>query len=273
MLRVLSTHLFLNHRLASRPAGACRPFGRAGSRDLRRPPALRLHQPRARRGAGRVVPLQCARSRFPCTPRSFLTARWAAPARPESTCCTRRNPAASTPWTRSSALWKPPSTSPCAISSCISANETTAGRRAPSSTHITALEHLGAFARPLGVRLLVENLLSEPTTPEHLMTILRDGPPEERGRLPGSGPCTHDRRRTRGHGTLGSRIASVHVHDNHGAEGRAPVARRRNISIGQRPSRRSRRWPIPRQPCWRSAPASTMCTPAQRYRPLSRALP
>ena len=35
-----------------------------------------------------------------------------------------------------------------------------------------ALEHLGAFARPLGVRVLVENLLSEPTMPEHLITIL-----------------------------------------------------------------------------------------------------
>ena len=37
---------------------------------------------------------------------------------------------------------------------------------------VAALEHLGAFARPLGVRLLVENLTSEPTTPEHLMEIL-----------------------------------------------------------------------------------------------------
>ena len=39
----------------------------------------------------------------------------------------------------------------------------------------TALEHLGAFARPLGVRLLVENLLSEATTPEHLVLILQMG--------------------------------------------------------------------------------------------------
>jgi sugar phosphate isomerase/epimerase len=30
---------------------------------------------------------------------------------------------------------------------------------------ISALEHLGAFAHPLGVRLLVENLTSEPTRP------------------------------------------------------------------------------------------------------------
>src|SRR5208337_1660984 len=40
---------------------------------------------------------------------------------------------------------------------------------------ITALEHLGAFAHPLGVRLLLENLVSEPTTPEHLVTILELG--------------------------------------------------------------------------------------------------
>ena len=81
---------------------------------------------------------------------------------------------------------------------------------------ITALEHLGAFAQPLGVRLLVENLLSEPTTPEHLMIIL------EMGHLHNVGVCLD-----LGHahvtvgvaaaiGTLGGRIASVHVHDNHG---------------------------------------------------------
>jgi sugar phosphate isomerase/epimerase len=80
---------------------------------------------------------------------------------------------------------------------------------------ITALEHLGAFARPLGVRLLVENLLSEPTTPERLGTIL------ELGHLNSVGICLD-----LGHAhatvgvdaaiaTLGSRIATLHVHDNH----------------------------------------------------------
>jgi sugar phosphate isomerase/epimerase len=80
---------------------------------------------------------------------------------------------------------------------------------------ITALEHLGAFAHPLGVRLLVENLTSEPTTPEHLVTIL------DLGRLINVGVCLD-----LGHAhmtvgiadaiaTLGSRIGSVHVHDNH----------------------------------------------------------
>jgi sugar phosphate isomerase/epimerase len=81
---------------------------------------------------------------------------------------------------------------------------------------LTALEHLGAFARPLGVRLLVENLLSEATTPEHLVIIL------QMGHLTNVGVCldlghahitvgTADAIRT-----LGDRIATVHVHDNHG---------------------------------------------------------
>jgi sugar phosphate isomerase/epimerase len=80
----------------------------------------------------------------------------------------------------------------------------------------TALEHLGAFAGPLGVRLLVENLLSEATTPEHLLLIL------ELGHLNNVNVCLD-----LGHAhitvgiaeaiaTLGKRIVSVHVHDNHG---------------------------------------------------------
>jgi sugar phosphate isomerase/epimerase len=80
----------------------------------------------------------------------------------------------------------------------------------------TALEHLGAFARPLGVRVLVENLTSDPTTPEHLLSIL------EVGHLDNVGVCLD-----LGHAhltvgvvdaisTLGNRILSTHVHDNHG---------------------------------------------------------
>jgi sugar phosphate isomerase/epimerase len=66
------------------------------------------------------------------------------------------------------------------------------------------------------VRLLVENLTSEPTTPEHLVMIL------QMGHLDNVGVCLDV-----GHAhitvgvagaiaTLGTRIASVHVHDNHG---------------------------------------------------------
>jgi len=83
---------------------------------------------------------------------------------------------------------------------------------------LTALEHLDAFARPLGVRLLAENLVSEPTSPEHLIEIFT------LGHLTRIGVCLD-----LGHAhmtvgiqeaiaTLSSRpgtIVSLHVHDNH----------------------------------------------------------
>jgi sugar phosphate isomerase/epimerase len=82
----------------------------------------------------------------------------------------------------------------------------------------TALEHLSAFARALGVHVLVENLTSDATTPEHLMTIL------ELGHLTNIGVCLD-----LGHAnmtvgipdaisTLRNRIVSLHVHDNHGSK-------------------------------------------------------
>lgn len=80
---------------------------------------------------------------------------------------------------------------------------------------LTALEHLDAFAQPLGVRLLAENLVNEPTTPEHLVEILT------LGHLTRIGVCLD-----LGHAhmtvgiqeaiaTLDGLIGSVHVHDNH----------------------------------------------------------
>ena len=80
---------------------------------------------------------------------------------------------------------------------------------------LTALEHLDAFARPLGVKLLAENLVSEPTSPEHLMEIFSIG------HLTRIGVCLDV-----GHAHMtvgvadaiqafGSRVVSVHVHDNH----------------------------------------------------------
>src|ERR1700723_1329453 len=40
---------------------------------------------------------------------------------------------------------------------------------------LTAIEHLKAFAHPLGVRILIENLQNEITTPEHILESLRVG--------------------------------------------------------------------------------------------------
>jgi sugar phosphate isomerase/epimerase len=80
----------------------------------------------------------------------------------------------------------------------------------------TALEHLGAFAHPLGVRLLVENLTSEPTTPEHLVEILAMGHFDHAAVCLDLGHA----HLTVGVGqairTLGNRIVSVHAHDNRG---------------------------------------------------------
>jgi sugar phosphate isomerase/epimerase len=40
---------------------------------------------------------------------------------------------------------------------------------------LTAIEHLKAFAHPLGIKILLENLQNDVTTPEHLLEILRIG--------------------------------------------------------------------------------------------------
>ncbi len=78
----------------------------------------------------------------------------------------------------------------------------------------TALEHLGAFARPLGVRLLVENLLSEVTTPEHLVTILKMGHLDNVGVCLDLGHARITVGIAEAIATFGARIVSAHVHDN-----------------------------------------------------------
>ena len=86
---------------------------------------------------------------------------------------------------------------------------------------LTAIEHLKAFAHPLGVRILLENLQNEITTPEHLLEIVRVG------HLDNVGICLDV-----GHAHLSDpennagidaafellkpRIAALSLHDNHG---------------------------------------------------------
>ena len=86
---------------------------------------------------------------------------------------------------------------------------------------LTAIEHLKAFAHPLGVRILLENLQNEITTPEHLLEIVRVG------HFDNVGICLDI-----GHAHLSApeknigidhafellkpRIAELHLHDNHG---------------------------------------------------------
>jgi sugar phosphate isomerase/epimerase len=82
---------------------------------------------------------------------------------------------------------------------------------------LTALEHLGAFGAPLGVRLLVENILSEATTPEHLMLILQMGHLNNVGVCLDLGHAHINPGVQEAFTTLGDRIVTLHVHDNHGA--------------------------------------------------------
>jgi sugar phosphate isomerase/epimerase len=90
---------------------------------------------------------------------------------------------------------------------------------------LTAIEHLKAFAGPLGLRLLLENLPNEVATPEHLLYILRTG------HFDGLGVCLDlghlhlaqglepaaDSGVAEALEVLGARVAQVHVNDNRGA--------------------------------------------------------
>jgi len=90
---------------------------------------------------------------------------------------------------------------------------------------LTAIEHLKAFAGPLGLQLLLENLPNDVATPEHLIYILRTGHFDNVGVCLDMGhlhlmqplePATDS-----GVGdaleVLSGRVGQLHVHDNRGA--------------------------------------------------------
>jgi sugar phosphate isomerase/epimerase len=86
---------------------------------------------------------------------------------------------------------------------------------------LTAIEHLKAFAAPLGVRLLLENLQNEVTTPEHLLEIVRVGHFTtvgfclDVGHAQLAGP-EQNRGVEEAFKMLGPSLGEVHLHDNHG---------------------------------------------------------
>jgi sugar phosphate isomerase/epimerase len=90
---------------------------------------------------------------------------------------------------------------------------------------LTAIEHLKAFAHPLGVRILLENLQNEITTPEHLLEIVRVGHFDRVGVCLDIGHAhlaapPSDSQPNKGideaFELLKPRIAQLHLHDNHG---------------------------------------------------------
>ena len=76
---------------------------------------------------------------------------------------------------------------------------------------LTAIEHLQAFARPLGVKLLLENIQNEATRPEHLLRDSFDRPFQRCRCLPRPRPCPHWRRSSRRHrGSQGGDLLHPH---------------------------------------------------------------
>ena len=81
---------------------------------------------------------------------------------------------------------------------------------------ITALEHLRAFANPLGVKILVENLQGDVTRPAHLVEILTAGHFQDIGVCLDVGHAHLGDGVSAAIGELRSYIRSSHLHDNKG---------------------------------------------------------
>jgi sugar phosphate isomerase/epimerase len=92
---------------------------------------------------------------------------------------------------------------------------------------LTAIEHLKAFAHPLGVRILIENLQNDITSPEHILEILnvghfdRVGVCLDIGHAHLSGPSSDSHPNAgidEAFELLKPRIAELHLHDNNGSK-------------------------------------------------------
>ncbi|ADW67403.1 sugar phosphate isomerase/epimerase family protein [Granulicella tundricola] len=82
---------------------------------------------------------------------------------------------------------------------------------------LTAVDHVKAFASPLGVKLLLENLQNEVATPEHLVDILRIGHFDSVGVCLDTGHAHLSEGGIAGaFEVLKGRVVEVHLHDNNG---------------------------------------------------------
>jgi sugar phosphate isomerase/epimerase len=79
---------------------------------------------------------------------------------------------------------------------------------------LSSIEHLRAFARPLGVNLLVENIPNELSTPEKLMELIKALHYEDLGVCFDTGHAHIMSSVHQAFGVLEQRIRSTHVHDN-----------------------------------------------------------
>ena len=80
---------------------------------------------------------------------------------------------------------------------------------------LTAIEHIKAFAHPLGVKVLIENLQNEVTTPEHILEILNIGHFDNVGVTLDVGHAhLSDTGLDHAFELLKPRIRELHLHDN-----------------------------------------------------------
>ena len=80
---------------------------------------------------------------------------------------------------------------------------------------MTSVEHLRAFARPLGVRILLENIPNELSTPERLVEFIRTMHFDDIGVCFDCGHAHMMSGVPEAFETLKKHICSTHVHDNH----------------------------------------------------------
>ena len=83
---------------------------------------------------------------------------------------------------------------------------------------MTAIEHLRAFAKPLGVTVLVENIPNELSTPEKLIELLQTAHFQDVGVCFDLGHAHMMSRVHQAFDVLKDRIRSTHVHDNDGKQ-------------------------------------------------------
>jgi sugar phosphate isomerase/epimerase len=81
---------------------------------------------------------------------------------------------------------------------------------------LSSIEHLRAFARPLGVALLVENIPNDLSTPERLLELLKALHYPDLGICFDAGHAHLMSSVHQAFGVLEQRILSTHIHDNHG---------------------------------------------------------
>jgi sugar phosphate isomerase/epimerase len=79
---------------------------------------------------------------------------------------------------------------------------------------MTSIEHLRAFAKPLGVRLLLENITNELSTPDRLVEMIKGAHFDDVGVCFDFGHAHMENSVSQGFEILRSHICSTHVHDN-----------------------------------------------------------